>query len=188
MRHRTCKEISHNCVTLYWLGDRNELCEISSFLIMVVLLSPAGFNFALHPVPPSESANQPLQVRQQQDSSPACESVVDSSSSYELPLENGVAQPNLWGLDSATGSVEQCYGTNGLQTSIQLSARESRFATSCTVTDVNSLECRNAIYFRQVFDGPVENQYFTPLDVSRTIWSLSMPPSDRSETGKSKQV
>lgn len=62
-----------------------------------------------------------------------------SSSSYELPLENGVAQPNLWGFNSATGSVEQWYGTNGLffsQTSIQLSAIKSKVTEPLGYTEV----------------------------------------------------
>lgn len=131
--------------------------ETSSLLIMIVLLSPtvSGLGVAVHPITSTDNANEPLQT---------CESVVDptSSSRYELPLENGVAQPNLWGLGSASGSVEQCYGANGLQTSVRLSAIKS------TVTE--PLGYPEVIYGDNLEDQPVPSggtsQLGFPLQLS----------------------
>jgi len=116
------------------------LRELAPLLIVIVSLSGVMLGFSVS-VPPLHSLgtfnqpfNQPLQVWANSllsiSSGPnaTCESVVNpnSSSSFNLPLENGLAQPNLWGLNSATGIVQQCYGTNGLQTSIRLTAIKSK--------------------------------------------------------------
>jgi hypothetical protein len=47
----------------------------------------------------------------------------------QLALANGIAQPNLWGLvgGSSTGTVQQCYDSNGLSTWIQLSGMTTSY-------------------------------------------------------------
>lgn len=118
-----------------FFGTANQPFQVWLGSPLIIRSEPCGVASVTLPDPTRGSCN----LRQQSDLNPTCEAVVNpaSTSSYNLPLENGAtAQPNLWGLNSATGRVEQCYGTNGLQTSIQLSAINSKFPEALGYTEV----------------------------------------------------
>jgi outer membrane protein assembly factor BamB len=102
----------------------------------------------------------------------------DSSSRWPFTLQpaqpdNGIAQPNLYNLDSSTGTVQQWYDANGLTTSIQLlGIQTGPDYPPDGATNVGPAGYSEVMYGCNLDDASVGNSHSNLLQFPLTVSSL----------------